>query len=145
MESSFTHSEEETIQLGQAFSKNLRRGDVVACYGDLGSGKTRFIKGICEALGVREHVASPTFTIINVYNIGETQVYHFDLYRINSHNELFEVGFEEYTNCDGICLIEWAEKANGLLPPERYDVHFQLGNSENERMISIEQILEVLA
>ncbi len=140
-----THNEQETIHAGKIFAKGLNAGDVVACYGDLGSGKTRFIKGICEALGVREHVASPTFTIINMYNSGNTIIYHFDLYRINSLDELYELGFEEYTNSDGICLIEWAEKAEGLLPQKRYDIYFQLGETENKREISIKQISEMTA
>ncbi|MBI5216998.1 MAG: tRNA (adenosine(37)-N6)-threonylcarbamoyltransferase complex ATPase subunit type 1 TsaE [Ignavibacteriae bacterium] len=137
-----THNELDTINAGTSFARELQPGDIVACYGDLGSGKTRFIKGICEGLGVHEHVASPTFTIINMYNSGNTSIYHFDLYRINSLDELYELGFEEYTNSDGICLIEWAEKANGLLPQNRYDVHFQLGETENEREISINQITD---
>ncbi len=137
-----TYNEQETIHAGKSFAHELNAGDVVACYGDLGSGKTRFIKGICEGLGVHEHVASPTFTIINMYNSGNTIIYHFDLYRINSLDELYELGFEEYTNSDGICLIEWAEKADGLLPQNRYDIHFQLGETENEREIFINKITD---
>jgi tRNA threonylcarbamoyladenosine biosynthesis protein TsaE len=142
LETLSTHNEHETILAGKTFARELKPGDAVACYGDLGSGKTRFIKGICEGLGVREHVASPTFTIINVYNAGGNTIYHFDLYRINSLDELYELGFEEYTNSDGICLIEWAEKANGLLPQNRYDVHFQLGETENVRELSITNITD---
>ncbi|TAK60360.1 MAG: tRNA (adenosine(37)-N6)-threonylcarbamoyltransferase complex ATPase subunit type 1 TsaE [Bacteroidetes bacterium] len=140
-----THSETETIQAGRQFALQLKPGDIVACYGELGSGKTRFIKGICEALGVREHVASPTFTIMNVYSAGSTPVYHFDLYRIASYSELDELGFEEYALDDGICLIEWAEKADEVLPRERYEVRFQLGASEQERELSISRLYGVAA
>ncbi len=132
-----TYNEQETIGAGNRFAGMLRSGDVVACYGDLGSGKTRFIKGVCEALRVRDHVASPTFTLINVYRAPSLRIFHFDLYRITSSNELFDLGFEEYMNGDGICLIEWAEKADSFLPPERYDVHFRLGATENERELII--------
>jgi len=138
-----TYNEQETIDAGKLFALKLRPGDVVACYGDLGAGKTRFIKGVCETLGVHKHVASPTFTIINVYKTETGTIYHFDLYRINSADELFELGFEEYTTGSGICLIEWAEKAGDMLPPERYDVRFQLGTSENERQLTITEVSAV--
>jgi tRNA threonylcarbamoyladenosine biosynthesis protein TsaE len=140
-----THSEEETIQQGGAFSRGLKRGDVVALIGDLGSGKTRFTKGICRELGVSEHVASPTFTIINEYAVNDLHVYHFDFYRVKSIAEILDLGFEEYINGDGICLIEWADKAQSLLPSDRYDVHFQLGATEHTRKITVEELRGVSA
>ncbi len=145
MQTILTYNEQETIDAGKQFALKLQPGDVVACYGNLGAGKTRFIKGICETLGVHKHVASPTFTIINVYTTETRTIYHFDLYRINTPDELFELGFEEYTTGNGTCLIEWAEKAGDMLPPERYDVRFQLGTSENEREIMIEKTVGVTA
>lgn len=140
-----TYNEEETIQAGKEFAARLKPGDIVACYGDLGSGKTRFIKGICEALGVREHIASPTFTIMNIYRASAMPVYHFDLYRISSFHELTELGFEEYIAGDALCLIEWAEKAEGVIPGNRYEIYFQLGENENERLLSIGSMMEVAA
>ena len=135
------HSEQETIALGKQFARSLKRGDVVATYGDLGAGKTRFIKGICDGLGVREHVASPTFTIVNEYAVVDLKVYHFDFYRVQSLKEIIDIGFEEYVNGDGICLIEWAEKAQSLLPAQRYDVHLSLGENPESREIVIEEIV----
>ena len=145
MNSAVTHNEQETIQAGKRFASRLKPGDVVACYGELGSGKTRFIKGICERLGVHGHVASPTFNILNIYSVNSLQVYHFDLYRLNDLREVLDLGFEEYTSGEGICLIEWAEKAADLLPAERYDVSFRLGASEQERGISISHSVGVPA
>ena len=138
-----THSESETVHAGKEFSRTLKPGDVVACYGDLGSGKTHFIKGICQGLGVHEHVASPTFTIIKEYHAHNTKIYHFDFYRIASERELREIGVDEFVYSSGICLIEWADRVLGMLPPHRYDVHLKLGNDENTREIMIEEIAEV--
>lgn len=140
-----THSEDETIALGSEFSRELRGGDTVALSGDLGSGKTRFIKGICSGLGVTEHVASPTFTLINEYRAGDLAVYHFDFYRLKSVQEIIALGFEEYVTGDGICLIEWAEKASPLLPGTRYSVGFRLGPESNTREIAIEKLTAVEA
>jgi len=140
-----TSSEEETIRHGTEFARQLKRGDVVALTGDLGTGKTRFIQGICKGLGVREHVASPTFTIVNEYDANDVPVYHFDFYRVNSLAEIRDIGFEEYIRGDGICLIEWAEKTKELLPEQRYDVCLSLGEDEHTRKITIEKIVEVEA
>lgn len=140
-----THSEKETISCGNGFASKLSKGDVVAVYGDLGSGKTRFIKGICEGLGVREHVVSPTFTIVTEYESAIGMVYHFDLYRVNSIEEIRDLGFEEYLNYDGVSLIEWAEKAQPLLPERRFEVRLELGADEYERRISIQHATEVVS
>jgi len=140
-----THSERETIALGAEMAAVLKPGDVVAFYGDLGSGKTRFIKGICQGLGVQEHVASPTFTIVHEYCVGDLRICHFDFYRMKSIAEIHDIGFGEYVNGDGICLIEWAEKARELLPPHRYEVTMQLGVNESSREVTIEEMSEVAA
>ena len=140
-----THSDDETINAGVNFARQLHPGSVVACFGGLGTGKTRFIKGICKGLGVNEHVASPTFTIVNEYNVGGLHVCHFDFYRLKSLEELREIGFEEYIYSDGICLIEWADRVRELLSPNRYDVHLTLGNDEQTRHITIEEIVGIAA
>jgi len=140
-----THTERETIALGEEFARRLRPGDIVACYGDLGSGKTRFIKGVCRALGVKEHVASPTFTIVNEYHANGLTVIHFDFYRVTTLNEIIDIGFEEYINSDAICLIEWAENAQALLPPRRFEVRLELGKTEDTRTIMIGEENEVAA
>jgi len=138
MERVVTHSESETAAHGERLAGRLKQGDVVAVYGELGSGKTHLIQGICRGLGVREHVVSPTFTIVNEYAAGRGSIYHFDLYRINSLREIIEIGFEEYFDGEGICLIEWAEKAAALLPPRRYDIRMAPGDDVNTRIISID-------
>ena len=140
-----TESEDKTIALGEDLARRLKHGDLVALFGDLGTGKTRFVQGVCRGLGIREHVASPTFTIVNQYNAGELVVYHFDFYRVNSLSEIRDVGFEDYVAGDGISLIEWAEKVHQLLPSHRYDVRLELGETENTRKITIEEIAEVIA
>jgi tRNA threonylcarbamoyladenosine biosynthesis protein TsaE len=134
-----THNEEETIELGQQFSARLQKGDVVALYGELGSGKTRFVQGVCKGLYVRDYVTSPTFTIINEY-AGRMRVYHIDFYRIKSLEEIYDLGFEEYCDADGVCLIEWAEAAQELLPKNRYDVRLRRSISETEREIEIQHL-----
>lgn len=142
----FTNSEDETLRLGGDFaSESLKTGVVVALYGELATGKTSFIRGICEKLGVREHVASPSFTIVNEYDFRGGKVFHFDFYRVTSMAEIFDLGFEEYLGRDGICLIEWAERAKDLLPDSRFEVRFSLGRKENEREISIGQAAEVFS
>ena len=137
MPPAITRSERETMNLGKAFAQQLKHGDVVAIYGELGTGKTRFIKGICEGLGVRAHVASPTFTIVHEYEFLGGRVFHFDFYRVNSVEEIRDIGFEEYLE-EGICVIEWAERAEELLPDRRYNVRLNLGARENEREVIIE-------
>ena len=132
-----THTERETAALGEDLARRLTKGDVVACFGDLGSGKTRFIQGVCRGLGVREHVASPTFTIVNEYDAARSRVVHFDFYRIRSFEEIIDIGFEEYLSSGAVCLIEWAEKADGLLPARRYEVRLSLGADEQTRAVSI--------
>ena len=140
-----THSDDQTINAGKEFALRLLPGDIVACYGDLGAGKTRFIKGICESLGVNEHVASPTFIIVNEYHAGGLHICHFDFYRLASLDELREIGFEEYMNGTTICLIEWADKIADALPQKRYDVHIRLGKDMYSRQITIEEIIEIAA
>lgn len=139
MERIVTHSEEETIAAGERFSQQLESGDVVALYGDLGSGKTRFVKGISRGLGVKETVASPTFTIINEHRDGRFPLFHFDFYRLRSTAELDDIGFEEYIYGNGICLLEWADMIREKLPEKRFDVRCELGESEHDRIITIQR------
>lgn len=137
-----SHSETETITWGEKLSRALKPGDVVALFGDLGSGKTRTVQGICQGLGCRDQVSSPTFTLINEYS-GTLPVYHFDLYRIESESEIYGLGYEEYFNGDGVCLIEWAERITSLLPDNCIKIYlhgsFEPGQ-ENIRTIRVEGI-----
>lgn len=113
-----TSSAAETIELGRALSQRLKPGDVVAFYGDLGAGKTTMIKGICAGLGVTDVVKSPSFVIITEYR-ARVPVYHIDLYRLDgSIHPLEGLGLESYLAGDGVCLVEWAERGEALLPPE---------------------------
>lgn len=145
-----TNSEEETIEIGKKFAKELSVGDIVYLYGELGAGKTEFIKGICEYFEVKDIVSSPTFTIMNKY-IGEFHnkemaIYHVDLYRIEQNKELNEIGFEECLYEDNsIKLIEWAEKAESHLNKPTYIVKIIPDeDSENVRMIYISEPEAVL-
>ncbi len=132
-----THSAHDTIEVGRELASGLQRSDVVALYGNLGSGKTQFAKGVCLGLGVHHQVVSPSFTILNEYVDGKYPVYHFDFYRLRSLSELAEFGFEEYLFGDGVCLLEWANVVESTLPLNRYDVTLELGERQNQRLIHI--------
>ncbi len=135
-----THNADATFEFGKEFSSKLRRSDVVALYGNLGSGKTQFAKGVCVGLGVRHHVMSPSFTILKEYTEGKYPVYHFDFYRLRSLSELTEIGFEEYLFGDGVCLLEWANVVASALPSSRYDITIEPGEDRNERIIHVDKI-----
>jgi len=116
-----THSEEETILFGIEFAKLLQPGDVIALMGHLGSGKTCLTRGICVGLDVKQPVTSPTFVLINEY-LGRYSIYHFDFYRLDSIEEIWDLGVDEYFYRNGICIIEWAEKGLPLLPDFRIEI-----------------------
>jgi len=135
-----TKSYEETIELAKGFSKDLRPGDTVLFYGDLGAGKTCFISGILEGFGFFDGVSSPTFTIVNEYP-SSPPVNHFDLYRIKSEDELDEIGFYEYLYSDKINLIEWPERAKGIFSEysgKIIKVEIIQTENEDERIIKVE-------
>ena len=108
-----SNSEAETYKIGYELAQDLKKGDVIAFFGDLGVGKTAFTKGVCGYFGI-DYVHSPTFTIVNEYQ-GDITIYHFDAYRIDSQSWL-DGGFDEYLFNDGICIIEWAENLTEVLP-----------------------------
>jgi tRNA threonylcarbamoyladenosine biosynthesis protein TsaE len=110
-----TKSSEETVALGRALSVHLKAGDVVAFYGDLGAGKTTMIKGVAAGLGVTDVVKSPSFVIATEY-VARLPVYHIDLYRLDENTDFGSVGLDSYLDGDGVCLIEWAERAEKTLP-----------------------------
>ena len=112
-----THSPEETQAIGEQFGQTLKPGDVVALIGDLGAGKTCLTQGIARGVGIftDQVVNSPSYTLINEYE-GAIPVYHIDLYRLEHHGEIVELGLEEYLEGDGICIIEWADRMLELLP-----------------------------
>lgn len=107
-----SESVNQTNMIAKKFVKTISKGDIVLLVGDLGAGKTAFVKGVVKALGGdEEQVTSPTFTIVNEYDLEPFPVYHFDLYRLNDPNELYNIGFEEYFYGNGVCFIEWPERA----------------------------------
>lgn len=137
-----TKNEAETINLGVKIASSLKHGDVIALYGDLGSGKTRLVKGICQGLDVKQMVNSPTFIIVNEYSsVKFHNIFHFDLYRLRSEDEILAMGFEDYMNNRGIMIIEWPEHAERFLPPETVRIHISHSvENENERWIKVEGI-----
>ena len=110
-----TASPEETEALGKQFAETLLPGDVIAFYGDLGAGKTAFTRGIADGLGISERVTSPTYTIVNEYLSGRLPLFHFDLYRLSSSDDLFDIGWEDYLERGGVCAVEWSERAPDAL------------------------------
>ncbi len=135
-----THAPQETVALGKSFAASLKPGDVVALSGNLGSGKTLFVKGVCEGLGAHGHVSSPTFTLINEYPAPFGLVAHVDLYRISTRAELSELGLDEHFNDRTVTLIEWAESIFDLLPAVHYRVKIEAGGVERDREISIRSV-----
>lgn len=104
-----TYSEEETTEKGYSFGKSLRAGDIVLLSGDLGAGKTHFTGGIAKALGYTDYVTSPTFTIVNEYEMKETSLIHFDIYRLSDIDDLYDIGFDDYLARNAVIVIEWAD------------------------------------
>jgi tRNA threonylcarbamoyladenosine biosynthesis protein TsaE len=122
-------SENDTFQAGVRLGKTLKSGDVVACQGELGSGKTVFARGICAALHI-DGVHSPTFTLVNEY-YGDLAVYHFDAYRVSAEDWL-DAGFDDYLYADGVCVIEWGENVADLLPKHAIIVNFSRGGGGDD-------------
>lgn len=118
-----SRSSEQTMNLGRILAQQLLAGDILAFFGDLGAGKTCLIKGICQGLGVPEnvYVTSPTFVIINRYK-GRLPIYHFDFYRLSCLDEIIDLGYEEFFFGEGVCLIEWADRAEDLLPDDYFKI-----------------------
>jgi len=130
-----THSAEQTKKLALSLAKKLKGGDIVALYGDLGSGKTTFVQGLVKGFGIRDTVRSPTFVFIRFYG-KKLKIVHIDLYRINSLDELEDLGLEEFWGGkDTICLIEWPERMENALPKGALKIGFSY-ISESERRIS---------
>ena len=110
-----THSADETQALGIKLAKRLQPGDVIAYFGDLGAGKTALTRGIAQGLGITDIVTSPTYTIVNEYLTGRLPLFHFDMYRLGSSDELFDIGWEDYLARGGVCAVEWSENVEDAL------------------------------
>ena len=134
-----TLSPEETLEVGKELGKASVAGQVYALVGDLGVGKTVFTKGFAEGLGIEEAVNSPTFTILQIYDEGRIPLYHFDVYRIEEPEEMEEIGFDEYIEGDGVCLIEWAGRIADILPENIIVIRIEkdLGKGLDYRKITV--------
>lgn len=136
-----SNSVSETKKIAAELAKALSGGDTLCMYGDLGAGKTAFVQGIAEGLGITVPVTSPTFTIVNEYH-GSLDLYHFDVYRIADPDEMYEVGYDEYVYGDGVSVIEWAELIEDILPEKRYNVTIKkdISKGEDYREINVEEV-----
>ena len=130
-----TFNEEETEEAARDFAKNLKGGDFLAFFGDLGSGKTAFIRGLADVFCKGARVSSPTYAIVNEYR-GKPDIFHFDLYRVPDEDSLFATGFYDYFDRGGIMACEWCENIPYALPDRRYEIHFEK-ISDSERVIRI--------
>ncbi|MDY0235034.1 MAG: tRNA (adenosine(37)-N6)-threonylcarbamoyltransferase complex ATPase subunit type 1 TsaE [Gudongella sp.] len=126
----------DTIEFGEKLGVLLEPGDIICLNGDLGAGKTTLSKSIGVGLGILEYITSPTFTLINEYE-GRLPLYHFDAYRLNSYEELEDLGYEDYFYGNGVCLIEWAEKISEYLPEKRLEIWMNRTKSDDERLIEL--------
>lgn len=136
-----TFSPKETWETGYRMGQEASPGQIICLNGDLGTGKTVFTQGFAAGLGITEHINSPTFTIVQVYEEGRLPLYHFDVYRIGDVTEMDEIGYEDYFFGEGVCLIEWSELISELIPPEAIQVTIskQLEKGFDYRIIQIEQ------
>ena len=133
----YTKNEAETEKAGADFAASLPDGSVVAMYGDLGAGKTAFVRGMARGMGIDARVSSPTFTIVNEY-LGARELYHFDMYRLGSSDELFDIGWEDYLSRGGVCAVEWSENVEDAFEGDELIVRITK-LSDDERKIEIEE------
>ncbi len=131
-----SHSPEDTEHIGEELGRTLSPGSVVAYIGGLGMGKTAFTRGLARGLGCTGRVTSPTFTIVNEYS-GTVPLFHFDMYRLDSSDDLFDIGWEDYLTRGGVCAVEWSERVTDALPEDTLWVDIARGSGENDRIITI--------
>ena len=139
-----TNSPEETYALARRLGEQAQPGTVYTLTGDLGVGKTVFAQGLAKGLGIEEAINSPTFTIVQVYDEGRLPFYHFDVYRIGDIEEMDEIGYEDYFYGDGVCLVEWAELIEELLPKNRVELLIEkdLEKGFDYRRITLQEVTE---
>ena len=131
-----THSPEATERLGKALAALLQPGDIIAYRGDLGAGKTAFTRGLARGLGCREQVTSPTYTIVNEYLSGRLPLFHFDMYRLASSDDLWSIGWEDYLDRGGVCAVEWSENVDDAMENALWVTLESLGG--DDRRITLE-------
>lgn len=130
-----TQNLKETWEFARNFAKNLKAGDILCLYGDLGSGKTSFVQGLAKGLGIKGRIISPTFIIAREYEMGDLNFYHIDLYRTQSMHDLLSIGMDEILeNKNNIVAIEWSEKLLDLLPKKRIDLRFEYIDEEKRKI-----------
>ena len=127
----------DTLSLGKRIAKGLEPGAVIALTGPLGAGKTTLAQAIARGLCVTERMASPTFTIVQEYRSGRLPLFHFDVYRVSDPDELFEIGFDEYLHAGGVCLVEWADLIEDVMPEDTVWIRLDYGETEDERVCVI--------
>lgn len=131
-----SHSVSDTESFGRQLAQRLHPNTVVACRGGLGMGKTALTRGIAQGLGYTGRVTSPTFTIVNEY-LGETPLFHFDMYRLEDSDALFDIGWEDYLTRGGVCAVEWSERVDDAMPADTLWVDIARGTDESDRIITI--------
>jgi tRNA threonylcarbamoyladenosine biosynthesis protein TsaE len=134
-----TESPAETEAFGKKLGELLGPGSVVALFGEMGVGKTALTRGIAAGLGIPEGVSSPTFALVHQYD-GRFPVYHFDMYRVETWDDLYSTGFFDYLDSGGVIIIEWSENIENAIPENAIQIHLERGKSENERIISCEGV-----
>ena len=130
-------NEDETERFGRALADQLMPGDIVCLVGDLGTGKTALTKAVAAGLGIEEHIVSPTFNIVKEYRSGRLPLYHFDVYRLGSSEELFEIGARDYFYGQGVCVIEWADLIAEEIPPGSRLIRISYGEEDGQRIYDI--------
>lgn len=132
-----TENEGQTYEAAKCLAERLSAGTFIALYGDLGAGKTAFTRGLAAGLGISGRILSPTFTLLKIYTDGRLPLYHFDVYRIASSDDLIDLGFYDLAQGDGICVTEWADLIKGELPEDRLDIFFEYSDEGEARRIKI--------
>lgn len=136
MQTFISRSEAETEAIGEVFAREIADGTVIAMYGDLGAGKTAFVRGMAKGMGLDCRVSSPTFTIVNEY-LGERELIHFDMYRLGSSDELFDIGWEDYLARGAVCAVEWSENVDDAFFGDEIKLTIEK-LSDTERKITVE-------
>ena len=134
MKTIYLDREEKTREIGTKLGKLLFPGSVICLIGDLGAGKTTMTQSLAKSLEVDDYITSPTFTIVNEYE-GRMPLYHFDVYRIGSSEEMYDIGYDEYINSDGVCIIEWANLIEDILPDEYLDIQLSYKDMGREMIL----------
>lgn len=127
-------NEEDTRNFGKNLAETLKKGDILALVGDLGTGKTTLTRAIAEGLGIKRPVTSPTFTIAKEYREGRIPLFHMDVYRLENGDDIFDTGINEYFNGEGVCIIEWADQIAEILPNDTKVIFLEYGDNEGERI-----------